>query len=192
MKSRAESQKTRQLILRTAFEEIHKNGFRATGLNEILARTGLTKGAFYHHFPNKAALGRAIVEELLEPLVRDIWLNPLEGLDDPLEGLKRMLRETKTDPASIGLGCPLNNLAVEMAPVDDEIRRRVNKAYDVWIDGYAQALERGKEKGRVARDVDSRAAALFLVATMAGCRALAKSAQDPGILLACQETLADY
>lgn len=192
MTTREEAQKTRQLILMTAFEEIHKNGFRATSLNDILGRTGLTRGAFYHHFSNKAALGNAVVDEVLIWMVDEIWLAPLETADDPIECLKTMLTETKTDDESVCLGCPLNNMAVEMAPVDEEIRRRVNQAYDKWIDGYARALERGKEKGFVKKDLDARSIALFIVSSMAGCRSVAKNTQDRETLLTCHQHLASY
>ena len=48
---------TRGKILNAAYREIHTNGFQSASLNNILARTGLAKGALYHHFPNKTELG---------------------------------------------------------------------------------------------------------------------------------------
>jgi len=52
---------TRRKILESAFHEIHRNGFQAASLNPILERTGVTKGALYHHFPNKQTLGYAVL-----------------------------------------------------------------------------------------------------------------------------------
>jgi len=42
---------TREKILDAAFHEIHRYGFQSASLANILERTGLTKGALYHHFP---------------------------------------------------------------------------------------------------------------------------------------------
>jgi len=53
-------QATRQALLLAAFEEIHEQGFRAASLDRILERAGCTKGALYHHFENKTALGYAV------------------------------------------------------------------------------------------------------------------------------------
>ena len=60
---------TRQEILESAFQEIHRNGFQAASLTSILERTGVTKGALYHHFPNKQALGYAVLEEVVKDTV---------------------------------------------------------------------------------------------------------------------------
>ena len=56
---------TRDRILDAAFQEIHKYGFQAASLSNILDRTGLTKGALYHHFPDKDRLGHAVIEEVI-------------------------------------------------------------------------------------------------------------------------------
>ena len=70
---------TRHNLLEAAFDEIHRTGFQAASLHRILRRTGLTKGALYHHFPNKLALGYAVVDELLGPYLEQNWLAPLRS-----------------------------------------------------------------------------------------------------------------
>ena len=58
-------------------EQMYANGFRATGLDQILAETRVTKGALYHHFGNKNELGYAVLEEVVRPMMLDRWLNVL-------------------------------------------------------------------------------------------------------------------
>ena len=55
---------TRQVILEAAYEEIHVRGFQAASLSKILSSTNVTKGALYHYFPTKLALGYAVVDPL--------------------------------------------------------------------------------------------------------------------------------
>lgn len=172
---------TRDKLLRAAFEEIYRRGFQAASLDTILARAKVTKGALYHHFPDKAALGYAVVDEVVKGLLLERWLGLLEGFTgDPVTALQRTLqhRAAHLGPHEIELGCPLNNLAQEMSPVDERFRRAINATFDAWTDGFARALERGKAEGLVRKDVDARKVATFVVAAIEGSTGLAKSAQS--------------
>ena len=55
-------EKTRQRILDAAESLILDHGFGATSVDAVVSRAGITKGAFFHHFPSKAELGRALIE----------------------------------------------------------------------------------------------------------------------------------
>lgn len=186
---------TREKLLMAAFEEIYRRGFQSASLDTILARAGLTKGALYHHFPDKAALGYAVVDEVVKGLLLERWLGLLEpDRGDPVTALQRVLRHRAASltPGEIELGCPLNNMAQEMSPLDERFRRRVNAAFDAWRDGFAKALERGKAEGTVRADVDARKVAAFLVAAAEGSYGLAKSAQSASMLRSNLEVLAGF
>ena len=70
---------TRRRILEAAFKAMYRNGFQGMRLDEVIAATELTKGALYHHFPNKRALGYAVVDEILYGQVDENWLSPLRS-----------------------------------------------------------------------------------------------------------------
>ena len=53
---------TRERILDSAQELILEQGIAATSIDEILAAASTSKGAFFHHFPSKNHLARALVE----------------------------------------------------------------------------------------------------------------------------------
>jgi len=61
MDSKAPS--TKQRILDAAFELFLSHGFDGTGVNQILHKTGLSKGAFYHHFKSKDEIYTAVMSE---------------------------------------------------------------------------------------------------------------------------------
>jgi TetR/AcrR family transcriptional regulator, transcriptional repressor for nem operon len=186
---------TRDKLLRAAFEEIYRRGFQAASLDTILARAKVTKGALYHHFPDKAALGYAVVDEVVKGLLLERWLGLLERFTaDPLTALQRTLqyRAANPGPHEIELGCPLNNLAQEMSPIDERFRRAINATFDAWRDGFARALERGQAEGSVRRDVDVRKVASFVVASVEGSSGLAKSAQSAAMLRSNLTVLSEF
>lgn len=184
----------REQILQAAFDEIHHVGFQAASLSRILARTGLTKGALYHHFGSKLALGYAVVDELLLEYLREIWLRPLEKTDDPIKQMILSLRKMgdNIQQEDLELGCPLNNLAQEMAPIDEGFRCRLEAAYSEWRSGIESALVRGQESGFVRHDVDAKSTAATIVATMEGCIGMAKNAQSRELLLQCGRGIVQY
>ncbi|MBI1357541.1 MAG: TetR family transcriptional regulator [Acidobacteria bacterium] len=185
--SKRNPDQTRARILQAAFEEMRRNGFRAASVDQILADTGLTKGALYHHFPNKAALGHAVVDELIGASICHAWIEPLQSTKDPIAGLLQLLESIPPEKlaAVAQTGCPLNNLALEMSPVDDDFRQRIEAVFRAWREGVAERLRAGQEAGYVAADVDCEQAATFFVASIEGAMGLAKNARDSSVLLAC-------
>jgi AcrR family transcriptional regulator len=175
-------ERTRKALLRAAFQEVHRSGFQGTDLDTILERAGVTKGALYHHFGSKEALGFAIVDEVLAGLTRDKWLRPLDEAADPIDALIGVVQGTSLRPDDVRRGCPVNNLAQEMSPLDEGFRRRLAKVFDEWQGGIAAALRAGQRRGRVRADLDAGETATFLVALYEGYISLAKNAQDARVL----------
>ena len=177
-------QGTRQKLLTFAAGEIHRHGFQAASLDRILTSAGVTKGALYYHFPNKAALGKAVVDEVFRSWALDHWIRPLEKTGDPIDAIKRQLNSTASSatPEVVELGCPLNNMAQEMSLVDEEFRRCVCGTFDLWREGLASALRRGQSAGYVRPDIDPDAVATFLVAAAEGSIGMAKNAKSLAML----------
>ena len=95
---------TRNALIHAAFQEIWQLGFQAASLDAILERAGVTKGALYHHFPNKQALGYAVVDEYIRYLIHHDFLRPLhlkEELEE--EGEEKAADGAAADPLSVFL-----------------------------------------------------------------------------------------
>lgn len=175
-------ERTRERLLQAAFREVYRSGFQGTGVDAILAAARVTKGALYHHFDSKEALGYAMVEELIAGQNRAKWVRPLESSNRPIDTLIEIVQRTSLRPEDVRGGCPLNNLAQEMSPLDEGFRKRMAKVFQAWQDGIAKALRRGQTRGTVRRDVDPNATASFLIAMYEGYISLAKNAQDAVVL----------
>jgi TetR/AcrR family transcriptional regulator, transcriptional repressor for nem operon len=181
--------RTRERILRAAFQEMYRSGFRSADLNAILAAARVTKGALYHHFDNKEALGYAVVDEVIASITREKWLWPLRNSESPIDTLIGIILATPSRPGDLLCGCPLNNLSQEMSPLDERFRRRTAKIFDAWHDAIAMSLKRGKKHGLVRSNVDPREAATFLIAAYEGLTSLVKNSRDARMLQAGQQSI---
>ena len=185
---------TRARILEAAFLEMYRNGFQGMRLDDVLTTTGLTKGALYHHFPNKRALGYAVVDEVILPTMEAMWLQPVKNAGEPLEGLISVIEQMPDNkpPEMLQYGCPLNNLAQEMSPLDEGFRQRLDYVVRVWHDVTQEALERARHKGQVKPDVDCDETATFIMAALEGCIGIAKNAQSKERLQVCNRGLIQF
>ena len=166
--------------MEAAFGEIHEQGYTAASLDRILDRSGVTKGALYHHFGSKKELALAVLTGIIRQGVAESFLIPVQAADNPIDGMQAAL-QSKLDAATaeeIACGCPLNNLAQEMSATDADFREAIDGIYEVQRQGLKEALERGREQGTVRSDVDPGDVATFVVASTAGVAGLAKSTQD--------------
>ena len=177
-------ERTRERLLQAASREIYRSGFQSASLGTILASAGVTKGALYHHFKNKEALGYAVVEEVISPDVRGTWVRPLQSVEDPIDTLTGIVQELSVRPKDVCGGCQLNNLAQEMSPLDAGFRKRLETIFDAWREATASVLRQGQIHGSVRRDVEPANAAGLLIAMVEGYSSLAKNAQDPKVIKA--------
>jgi TetR/AcrR family transcriptional regulator, transcriptional repressor for nem operon len=175
---------TRRLILEVGQQEVYLHGFQGAPVDGILSRAGVTKGAFFHHFASKTDFGYCLVDEVLAGMIAAQWVVPLRSAADPLETIAlefergvEVLRAQRPI-----LGCPLNNLAQEMNPLDEGFRARTSAVFDLWRATFADAIGRGQRAGVVGRGIDAPDAAHALVAQIEGTLSLARNSQDPADL----------
>lgn len=65
---------TRAFLLQVAAEGFAERGYAETTMAELIARSGLTKGAFYFHFSSKEQLALAVIEEKQRQWVDSVQL----------------------------------------------------------------------------------------------------------------------
>lgn len=185
---------TREIILQAAFDEIHTRGFQAASLTKILSSTNLTKGALYHYFPTKLDLGYAVVDELIAQQINTQWIEPINQAENPITAFIQIIIQAGEEVCEedIQVGCPLNNLAQEMAPIDEGFRSRVEKIYEMWRQGIEKAFVQGQKNGVVNKDINVKSVAIMIVASLEGCMGLAKNAQSKKVLYQCGQSVMDY
>ena len=177
---------TRARLVENAFCEIHAHGYGGASLERILANSGVTKGALYHHFKSKADLLHAVIDDAIRPMVVDRWLAPLQRSDDPIRALADSTRAimNAATPDELRCGCPLNNLTQELSGEDEEFRMHLGRVADDWRAGIQAAFERGQETGNVRKDVDPAAVASMVFATYQGLVGSVKNSRDREAVMA--------
>ena len=186
--------RTREALLEAAFDEIYEQGFRAASLDNILRRTGVTKGALYHHFPNKTALGYAVVDEIIFPHASEHWAPLVDCEGNPIDTLLQLIQKevAGADDHRVTCGCPFNNLVQEMAGIDEGFRERLHHMQAQWRAAISSALTKGQRAGQVREDINAERAATLLVASYEGCVGLAKCGQSKQLFGTCMSAVADY
>jgi AcrR family transcriptional regulator len=187
-------EKTRATILEAAFTEIYHHGFRATSIDEIVAKTTMTKGAFFSHFHSKNELGYALVDEVLKEMALERWVRPVAAYKNPVQGIITRFRKIiESSPEQhMALGCPLNNLTQEMSAVDPVFREKLRAVLQLWIDETEKYLKKAQAEGYLRKDVSTRQVAEFVVMVEEGSFAMVKNLRDKKVFWSLYESLKQY
>jgi TetR/AcrR family transcriptional repressor of nem operon len=136
---RSPSSGARSKLLDAAFSIIRRKGYAATSVDELCARAGVTKGAFFHHFPSKDSLAIAAVNQWRDMSAGLFAAAPYHGFDDPLDRVlgylefrKAMLRGDVAE-----FSCLAGTMVQEAYETHPDIRH----ACDASIGGHAAEVE---------------------------------------------------
>lgn len=187
-------EKTRAHILQIAFGQIFRCGFQGVSVDDIVKETGLTKGAFYHHFPTKLDLGYAIVDEVIHNIILSRWIQPLADHKNPIEGIPAQLKKIidETPDAKVELGCPLNNLCQEMSTVDAVFQAKLSAQTHFWLAEMEAVLVKAKADGFLRENVNTRELAEFIVTIHEGMYAMGKIYKDKSIWYSLYRSLKEH
>jgi TetR/AcrR family transcriptional repressor of nem operon len=178
----------KEQILEVATGLMAARGYHRTSLDDVLRESGAGKGNFYHYFHSKEDLGYAILDRLLGRFEART-LAPIFGDDarDPLGQVDAFLDEilaTQRARNCVG-GCPIGNLATELADAHEGFRQRLADGFERWRQCLAAALTRAQTLGALGPDVEPAALAHFLVAGIEGAILLTKVQKDIRVMEHC-------
>jgi TetR/AcrR family transcriptional regulator, transcriptional repressor for nem operon len=177
---------TRARILDAAFDLFQRQGYNGTSMLEIAAAAGVTGGAMHHHFSTKKAMGLAVITDRVSDAFNDTWLRPVRdaaSAKKAIFGIFRSLARQLDDQGSV-LGCPVNNLTLELSSMDIEFRAALKSLFDEWRSTIASALLNDKGSNLSGRR-EATAAADLVIAVYSGAMAMAKVEQTGKPLRKC-------
>jgi TetR/AcrR family transcriptional regulator, transcriptional repressor for nem operon len=172
----AKAAATRLTILQKAFELVYRNGYRTTSVDEIIATTQVTKGAFFYHFKNKDEMGLAMINEVMYPGMHDAMIKPLADNNDPVGEIYAMMHALLMENQFfiVKYGCPAINLVEEMASQNEAFQSALMKLNNQWHEAISMCVERGKTLRKIKTDINSQQVAYFIMAGYGGVRNLGK------------------
>lgn len=196
MEQKLKSEITQQLIIEESFKLFYEKGFFQTSIPEIMNKTQLSKGAFYHHFKSKDELGKKVIKEIVRKRIYDSMITPLSNYkkENVISLLCRIFTE-RIKNFSIEekrLGCPANNLINELGCSDTAFRKILKDLISDWQSMLITVLEAGKLKKEIRQDVNSSAVAIYLISGFEGVRGIRKVFDDDKILLEYLEVLKNH
>jgi TetR/AcrR family transcriptional regulator, transcriptional repressor for nem operon len=183
----------RARVLDVAASLFQSHGYHATSMHDLLAATGVSGGALHHHFPTKKALALAVVTDRVAPAVRQTWIEPIRAAPSLGKGVAEVFAAIAAGIEERGsvAGCPLNNLALELAFSDAEFRDAIYSVFAEWQAALAERI--GRTRGGLRLDpVKRTAAAAFIVAAYSGAMNLAKASQSAAPLRSCARALGQW
>jgi AcrR family transcriptional regulator len=164
---------TRAALIDAARQLFSEKGYAAVGTHELVQRAGTTRGAMYHHFPDKRELFRAAYEETERELVEGL-AQELATIEDPWEALVSGMRwffDISTQPQLMRMG-----LIDGPAVLGWEAWREIGDRYGLGV--TSAGLQRAMDAG-VLRPADVDRLAHLLLAALGEAAMMLVNAADP-------------
>jgi TetR/AcrR family transcriptional repressor of nem operon len=171
---------TKERLLEEALALLLEHGYNDLGIQEILRRTGIPKGSFYHHFLSKEEMALQAVDrymglghELLEATLAPDGRTPLRRVRGFFERMRELY-------ASQGyFGCLLGALGQELSGVNDVFRRKIEACVASIAGRIAVCLEEARQAGELGAEVDCRRYADVLVNAWEGAALRSRLLRSP-------------
>ena len=154
--------KKRDELIQVGKDLIVRQGFKSTGLNDILTTANIPKGSFYYYFDSKEDFGLAIVDDFareyrqqLEIILGDREAYPKGNRAySPLTRLRNYFELKIADMEASGCtdGCLIGNLAQELSSQNELFRDRLNQVFAEWEQYFVRCLQAAYEAGEISSD----------------------------------------
>lgn len=132
----------RQQIIATTCDLMERQGFHATGLNQIVKESGAPKGSLYYYFPEgKDELAEAAIAWAGQTLTEHIRTN-LSGSEDAPTALRSFILgiAAAVERSGFRSGGPLTTVAMETAITNERLNRACRDAYALLQTAFAAKL----------------------------------------------------
>ncbi|HEY8524785.1 MAG TPA: TetR/AcrR family transcriptional regulator [Acidimicrobiales bacterium] len=177
---------TRQRLIRTTARLLRKQGYAATGLNQVMSEADAPKGSMYFHFPGGKEELAAAGLEYFNDRVMARMADGLARAGSVKEAVLRFLDDQMTYAARTEYreGCALAAVALDAASDHPGLAGVTRRSFAAWIDLFAEALEAEGQSPAEARQLAS-----LITVTLEGAVVLAKGMQSGEAVAAARDAL---
>lgn len=179
----------RSKLLEAAIALVCKQGFSATSVDQICAAAGVTKGAFFHHFASKEALGTAAAGAWTERAEQLIFTLPeWTRMPDPLDRLLTHIdfRAAMIEGSAEDFTCFVGTMVQESFASSDILRAASDASFTAYAERLAEDIEAAIDQHGIVNDfaggdISALSLAYHVQAVLQGAFILAKAKGSPEI-----------
>jgi TetR/AcrR family transcriptional repressor of nem operon len=184
----ARGQDTKERILESAQSLVLEKGFSGTSLDDIIKSTGVTKGAFFHHFKSKGDLAHRLMERFAanDFAMFDEWDRRAETLsDDPYQALVIFIKlfeewlDALNEPFA---GCLFAVYVYESMQFEASVNELVKQSFEHWQKYYVKKFDAIIATRKPKLNVTSEELAEHIVAVLEGAFVLSRATGQPELI----------
>ena len=171
-------------MLDAATTIVRRKGYAATSIDDLCKAAGVTKGAFFHHFPSKEALAVAGAQAWTDHAEARIFTDaPWMRTEDPLERLLAHIdfRLAMLDGPAEGFTCFVGTMVQETFATNDNIRAACDASIAAYAERLAEDIQAAIDSHGIGFGVTALGLAYHIQAVLQGAFILAKAKQGPEI-----------
>lgn len=132
----------REQIIQTTGDLLERQGYHATGMNDIIRESGAPKGSLYYYFPKgKDELVEHAIAQAAQAVVERVRAN-LKQHKDPAKAVRLFVRRIadQVEASQFGTGGPLTAVAMETATSNVRLNEACHAAFDEIQAAFAEKL----------------------------------------------------
>lgn len=171
---------TRQKIVATTSNLLERQGYHATGLNQIVKESGTPRGSLYYYFPEgKEELAIEAVTQRMTQMA-DHTRHFLGEIDDAAEAIHALFLKlaSSMEKQACGTGAPIAAVALEASNSSERLRQACAAGYQGFEDVLAAKLVMSGFSAEKAQSL-----ATTINAGIEGAMIMSRTKQDVGILV---------
>lgn len=166
---------------------MHARSYADVSVGELCRAADVHKGSFYHFFPSKADLGRAVLDRSWQ-LMTEVLDEAFDTDVDPLQRIERFLHRfadrlrAARELMGVVPGCPVGPLAAELATSGEDPARQAVGVLDAWQRYLVDAIRDAHAAGQCAATEGPRHLAEQVLVVIQGAALMATIRDRPEVV----------
>ena len=196
MASKAEA--TRERLLQAAKKLVMSKGFAGMSIDDVLKETGLTKGAFFHHFKSKADMADQLMRWYADgdmKMFRDFMAKAEASHDDPMDQLMQFLTDFEdylVDPSNPPRGCMYALYTYEDDHFDNSVKGFVSDTLQTWTAMYIRKFQEVIDLYPPQKPITAKRLAEMFISVIEGGLILERAYGNAGMTARQSEQFREY
>lgn len=173
---------TRQAILDAARRLFLRHGYTGTSIEQICSEAGITKGALFHYFESKHALGQKVLgcwaDNGQRAFSTGAYLTETDPLKQALGFVDRAIELSQAGPP----GCLIGIFSQELAPTDPTMQAICTQSFTGMTEAFERLIVQAKTRHAPDALFDPKSMAQHMFAVFQGAMVLARAYQRPQLV----------